>query len=94
MRPAFRTALIVVTLVAVSEALIQGMVQRPWVAQLLAPGGDVFTVILVAMALVTRLLVIVLLPGLLVAWLSWRVTRTGPPPDDAVRQRRSPHPRA
>ncbi|MEM9875263.1 MAG: hypothetical protein AAF928_10240 [Myxococcota bacterium] len=70
-----RDGLAVVILVILSEALVQGMVQRPWMAQLLASGGDLFTVLLVAMAILTRLTLVVLLPGLLVARIVWRASR-------------------
>lgn len=63
---------LVLALVGLSEVLTQWMVQRPWMAQLLAPGGDLGTILLVGLALTLRLFVVVALPGLLVARLAWR----------------------
>lgn len=62
---------LVVALVVMSEGLAQWMVQRPWMAQLLAPGGDLGTILLVGLALTLRLFVVVALPALLVGRFVW-----------------------
>lgn len=64
-------ALVLLT-VAAGELLAQWMVQRPWMAQLLSPGGGLGTLVVVGAALMLRIFVVVVLPGLLVARVLWR----------------------